>query len=301
MIRRLARRETKIIFVQYFSTIPTSSSSKIESSNPASASASSSSSPDPNINPWTGKERPKLSKSVEKGHFWEIKDLKENKGKVFPSARSDSIPSHESTFSWLDFGPQKSPLPTSFNIKNLLGEEISFSAPVNSSSEVDSTPNPNPNPNPNPFPPAGLSIVCISFKQFGYEMIPKWLSPIEKFLQKVKIGKTPSNSPLLQIRQVAVSPSGIWSLFSPLLSSSLRQAIPEKRHKNSYYIFGDSEHVQHQIGMTNKLTGYVFFIDDASGKILFRGSGEPGEVDLQLLWKSLTVEVSGIGGSGGGK
>ena len=92
-----------------------------------------------------------MKTSVEKGHFWEIKDLKENKGRVFDA--SVDIPENQAIFNWAEVCDGEGGKAT-----NLLGNDILLKD-------------------------NGLTLMCVSFKQFGFEMLPQWIDPIEKFLK----------------------------------------------------------------------------------------------------------------------
>lgn len=208
-----------------------------------------------------------MKASVEKGHFWEIKDLKENKGRVFNA--SCDIPEEESVFNFDLIG-------TNGRVNNLADEEVNLNFSVDGNKY-------------------GLTLVCVSFKQFGFEMLPKWIGPMETVAAEQPQPRGRGNNcedSVLKIRQIAFSPPGIFRIFSPLITGSLKKSIPESRHNSSFMIFQETDALNESVSITNTLTGYVFLVDDSSGKILFRGSGEPNENDLMMLKNCAKEEVS---------
>lgn len=71
-------------------------------------------------------------------------------------------------------------------------------------------------------------------------------------------------------------------MFSSLLVSSMRGAVPPSRHACTYLFFGDNEAFRQQLNIENRMTAYVFLLD-RHGCVKFRGSGKGGEGDIKLM------------------
>ena len=59
----------------------------------------------------------------------------------------------------------------------------------------------------------GRALLAVSFKQFGFDMLPSWIDAVR--------GKT-------DVVQLVVGDGGILKLFRGFLASSLKKTIPEK-------------------------------------------------------------------------
>ena len=70
-----------------------------------------------------------------------------------------------------------------------------------------------------PAPPHAPLLVCLSFKQFGFNMLPSWITPL---------------CPLVDVRQLVIGEGGILKIFTGFLRASLCKAVPEEQHKTTY-------------------------------------------------------------------
>ncbi|GMI17012.1 hypothetical protein TrLO_g12143 [Triparma laevis f. longispina] len=197
------------------------------------------------VNPLTGKPRV-ISKELQKGAFHMLKDINQNKGKVF------------------------------------IGERVGEGGSVMTWPEIEGLINLNDAP-PTTFPPPSPTLIAVSFKQFGFDMLSSWLTPL---------------SPSTPTLQLVIGDGGILKLFRGFLSSSLKKVISEKNWKNTYMFNGDHSLIRDRLKIENTLTGYVFYV--VGGKVVWRGCGVASEGELEDL-KEVIREHGGGGGGGGGE
>ncbi|GMH98131.1 hypothetical protein TrVE_jg1180 [Triparma verrucosa] len=170
------------------------------------------------VNPLTGKTRT-ISKDLQKGSFHMLKDLNTNKGKLFLAHRLDS-------------SSPPMPWPEMPGLTSLL----STSPPT--------------------FPPPSPHLICVSFKQFGFDMLPSWTSSL------------PPTTPTLQL---VIGDGGILKLFQGFLTSSLKKVIPENKWEHTYMYNGEHGRIREMLNIENTLTGFVFYT--VGGKVVWRGCG----------------------------
>ena len=157
------------------------------------------------------------SKELSQGSFHMLHDLNAHRGKVFPA----------------------SALPTPVAVPKL-PDLLSLSD--------------SPGSLPDCLPSRGL--LAVSFKQFGYDMLPSWTAAL---------------NPSVPVTNLVVGDGGVLKLFRGFLASSLRKSVKKEKWKTTYTFNGDHSSLREGLEMTNTLTGYVFYIVD--GKVVWRGCG----------------------------
>eukprot|EP00638_Chattonella_subsalsa_P003909 CAMPEP_0117751468 /NCGR_PEP_ID=MMETSP0947-20121206/10992_1 /TAXON_ID=44440 /ORGANISM="Chattonella subsalsa, Strain CCMP2191" /LENGTH=235 /DNA_ID=CAMNT_0005569853 /DNA_START=232 /DNA_END=939 /DNA_ORIENTATION=- len=191
------------------------------------------------------KEKKRIRKEVEKGHFYEIKELNEHGGKVFPTDKK-------------------------LRPKSILFPSIECLSLANGESRT----------LPQALGP-NTSLVAISYKQFGFQMFDTWIpSYLENF----------NNKAGHQLVYLSVVEGFMLKMFQSLLLKSMKGAIPPEFHDTSFSHFGETEELRESLGITNRLSGYLYLVDK-DGFIRWRGCGRASEQELEHLMRA-TEQIS---------
>lgn len=187
------------------------------------------------------------------GYFWNIKDLKrsdnkpillneslipENQAKVFPHlSRLESLS-----------GDTEVELPDYFLRKNR-SKDVS----------------------------AQCTLVAVSFRDFGYKMLPSWVDPF-----RAKIGKNDR----VEVVRLNISEGWLNKWILPVVLRGLtKRNTPVEEHDSTFLFFGsDLELFRDVLRMHNVLTGYVFLLDGL-GRVRCAGSGPASEEEVERLVK----------------
>lgn len=130
-------------------------------------------------------------------------------------------------------------------------------------------------------PTAQCTLVALSFRQFGYAMIPPWLNPAREIY---------GDNSRVQILQINMSEGGwLFRIMSPLLKWMIYQnTSPQERHY-TYLFFGKNDdddsalsNFQIKLGFHNVMTCFVFLLDGV-GQIRWVASGHPTDEELHSL------------------
>lgn len=115
------------------------------------------------------------------------------------------------------------------------------------------------------------TLVGVSFRQYGYEMLPSWCGPFEERTGFAQV-------------QLSVVDSFLFSLMQGYVLNGLKSTVPEHRFQDTFVSFGaaGSGELREALGIDNRLTGYVFLVDGA-GRVRWRGSGAATPVELDAL------------------
>ncbi|KAL6784337.1 hypothetical protein ACKKBG_A05760 [Auxenochlorella protothecoides x Auxenochlorella symbiontica] len=120
---------------------------------------------------------------------------------------------------------------------------------------------------------ANVTLVAIAFRAGAQDLIEAWSVPFSEAFQ---------SAPNVQLVELALIESVVmraWPFRSLLLRNGT--ASQERYHMPVQYLFhfGDAKPLCHALGLTNRLTGYVFLVDGA-GRVRWRGSGPPTPDEL---------------------
>ena len=189
------------------------------------------------VNKVTGEERKLLIERV-LGFFWMIKDLRLTNDKpVLPN--TSLIPAERAKV-----------LPTLNNIQTLRMEVVSLPAYIKGN---------------------GCTLLAVSFKQFGFDMLPSWMEP---FRHQV-VSKTPS-AKILNLHMTLNGDGFLYRWFlKPMMVRKFQSTTPVEEHDSTLLHFGpDPEQFRDALRMHNTLTGYVCLLD-ALGRVRWMSSGKP--------------------------
>jgi ATPase complex subunit ATP10 len=182
------------------------------------------------------------------GYFWALKDLKLSNEKPMLSNTeliSESV---------------SKPFPYLKGLRSLAGDKVDLPAHLlrkNRSRDA----------------AAQCTLVAVSFRDFGYQLLDTWIQPFEDAF---------SDNDRVEIFRLNLSEGWLnrWVLQS-LIHTLMKRNTPVAEHDRTLVYFGsDLEPFRDQLRMHNILTGYVFLLDGL-GRVRFAGSGpaEAEEVD----------------------
>lgn len=184
------------------------------------------------------------------GYFWMIKDLKRSNEK--PVLSNDKlIPASVAK-----------PFPDLSGLKSLAGDEVDipeYFLRKNRSRDA----------------AAQCTLVAVSFRDFGYQVLDSWTEPFKATL---------SNNDRVEVYRMNLSEGWFnkWVL-QPIIRGIMKRNTPEILHPNTLVSFGsDLEPFRDGLRMHNILTGYVFLLDGL-GRVRFAGSGTAGEEEVEKL------------------
>lgn len=180
------------------------------------------------------------------GYFWAIKELERTDKKPLLS-NDDIIPSYEAqTF------------PKLSGLTNLLDETVDlpdFFTRNNRSKDAN----------------AQCTLVALSCKEFGAQLLPSWVDPFSKQLCHGR------DSAKFEVVRITLNEGRIAKLLSPFIVSGTKSRIPQPEHGTTLLHYGDADEVKDVLRMHNVYTGYVYLLDGI-GRVRWAGSGE-GSVD----------------------
>eukprot|EP00550_Attheya_septentrionalis_P004148 CAMPEP_0198300594 /NCGR_PEP_ID=MMETSP1449-20131203/48797_1 /TAXON_ID=420275 /ORGANISM="Attheya septentrionalis, Strain CCMP2084" /LENGTH=258 /DNA_ID=CAMNT_0044002469 /DNA_START=344 /DNA_END=1120 /DNA_ORIENTATION=+ len=201
----------------------------------------------------TGEDR-KVFADRSLGFFWMIKDLKDSKNKPILSNET-AIPAQDAKL-----------FPSLNDVSTLTGEKVdtpSFFTRNNRTKDAT----------------AQCTLVAVSFKDFGFKLLPSWVVPFEKAF-------IPDSSPATigraEVIHLSITEGRLQSYLSGFITSGVRKNTPEEKHSRTLLYFGDKTEWRDTLRMHNTLTGYVFLLD-GMGRVRWAGSGSATENELNTL------------------
>eukprot|EP00581_Thalassiosira_minuscula_P016316 CAMPEP_0183732518 /NCGR_PEP_ID=MMETSP0737-20130205/38650_1 /TAXON_ID=385413 /ORGANISM="Thalassiosira miniscula, Strain CCMP1093" /LENGTH=347 /DNA_ID=CAMNT_0025965547 /DNA_START=54 /DNA_END=1097 /DNA_ORIENTATION=+ len=120
------------------------------------------------------------------------------------------------------------------------------------------------------------TLVAISLKEFGAQLLPSWTEPFDKAL---RYGK---DADRFEVVRITINEGRIAKLLSPFIVSGTKKNVPEKDHSNTLLYYGDAEEWRDILRMHNIYTGYVFLVDGI-GRVRWAGSGEGSDEEVQSM------------------
>lgn len=199
------------------------------------------------------------------GYFWMLKDLEKTTNKP--------IVSHQSLIP-LDHAQRFPPLT---GVKAINGEQVSipeyFMRHTNKNESAEA-----------------CTLVTISFKDFGFKMLPSWIDPFKEafFSNKTESNETnllppsPSNSRIQMYSLNIIEGGLIYKLLSPIITRQFKANTPEQDHDSTLMYFGEHVDFRDSLRMHNTLTGYVLLLDGL-GRVRWMGSGNATDEEIKSL------------------
>jgi len=98
------------------------------------------------------------------------------------------------------------------------------------------------------------------------------------------------------VLEVSLNESWFSRALKPLTKYNLKNQVPKERQDNFCVSYGDISAQREKLGMINKLTLYVFLVDEG-GKVRWKATGYPDPEEVEFLRQNIKIPVS----SGDGK
>lgn len=184
------------------------------------------------------------------GYFWAVKELASTNKKpilsndaVIPAAEAETFPSLS-------------------DVVNLKGERATipeFFTRNNRSKDAS----------------AKCTLVAISYKDFGAQLLPSWIDPFDRAFRQGANNDTDR----YEVVRIIINEGRMMKLLSPFITSGTRKNVPESDHANTLLYFGDAEEFRDVLRMHNIYSGYVFLVDGI-GRVRWAGSGEGTEDEI---------------------
>jgi len=109
------------------------------------------------------------------------------------------------------------------------------------------------------------TLLCVAFRSGAEEMLASWSEPYGK-------QQDPSTSQLIELSIVESVVMTWWPFKDMILRGKSSEAEGGSMSPRYLFHFGDSKAYVQGLNLSNKLTGYVFLVDNA-GRVRWRGSG----------------------------
>lgn len=187
--------------------------------------------------------------NISLGRFWMLKDLRETENK--PIISNNAIISVQSA----------EMLPLLKGLKSLNGAVVDLPKCLIKTDGTSEN---------------SCTLIALSFKDFGYKMLPRWIVPFEEALKK---------SGRASVVHINVTEGYFLQLLSGLFTASVKKNTPVDRHDSTFLYFGGASSVDNfrdTLRLHNTLCGYVLLVD-GQGRLRWIGSGSPNEEELDLL------------------
>eukprot|EP00617_Octactis_speculum_P008900 CAMPEP_0185776292 /NCGR_PEP_ID=MMETSP1174-20130828/85122_1 /TAXON_ID=35687 /ORGANISM="Dictyocha speculum, Strain CCMP1381" /LENGTH=137 /DNA_ID=CAMNT_0028464179 /DNA_START=313 /DNA_END=726 /DNA_ORIENTATION=+ len=126
-----------------------------------------------------------------------------------------------------------------------------------------------------------VTLVALSFKQFGFEQLSSWVDPFAEHAKKM------DNSENVTSHQVAflsvIDQGFISNLLRGSVLNGLKRSLPDEFHATSLLHLGDTDKICQELELSNRIIGHALLVDQ-KGRIRWRGcaTAEEGEIDSLL-------------------
>lgn len=202
------------------------------------------------------------------GHFWMIKDLRLTNNKPI-MANTSLIPPH-----------QAKAIPSLPDLHTLLLDNKPVSLPNILWHQTD-TPS-DSNSTAKTAKKEGCTLLAVSFKKFGFDMLPSWIVP---FQQQVVDTYQKSGKDIKVINLHVTLNNGLLYkyIIHPMMLNKFRSTTRLEDHKYTLLHFGpDPEGFRDALRMHNTLTGYVALLDSL-GRVRWMSSGMATDDEITTL------------------
>ena len=138
---------------------------------------------------------------------------------------------------------------------------------------------------------AQCTLVAISFKHFGYQMLASWTEPFQEAFQ---------GNGRVEVVTLSITEGWFLSTFlSSFLTQGARRNTPPERLGETLMYYGNEDALadfRDTLRMHNTLTGFVYLLDGL-GRVRFAGSGTASQEESEQLIefaKELTPKLKSI-------
>jgi ATPase complex subunit ATP10 len=113
---------------------------------------------------------------------------------------------------------------------------------------------------------AQCTLVAISCKDFGAQLLPSWVDPFTSQLVNTSDGHK------FQTVRITINEGRIAKILSPLIVGGTKKNVPVEDHERTLLYYGNAEEWRDILRMHNIYTGYVYLVDGI-GRVRWTGSG----------------------------
>lgn len=125
---------------------------------------------------------------------------------------------------------------------------------------------------------AKCTLVAISYKDFGAQLLPSWIDPFDLAFRK----GINNEADRYEVVRVIINEGTMVKLLSPFITSGTKKNVPESDHASTLLYYGDAEEFRDILRMHNIYSGYVFLVDGI-GRVRWAGSGEGTEEEIHTM------------------
>jgi hypothetical protein len=119
------------------------------------------------------------------------------------------------------------------------------------------------------------TLVCFSFKQYGFGLIRSWIDPF--------IGQFEDEA-LVTCREICFVEYGFMGFAKSIFTSNLKKShsIDRKQFESTLVAFGGVMEFAASMLLPNKYTGYAFLVDSEK-RVRWKGSGQATDEEIKIL------------------
>ena len=125
---------------------------------------------------------------------------------------------------------------------------------------------------------AKCTLVAISYKDFGAQLLPSWIDPFDTAFRQ----DTNNDAERYEVVRIIINEGRMIKLLSSFITSGTKKNVPESDHANTLLYYGDAEEFRDILRMHNIYSGYVFLVDGI-GRVRWAGSGEGTEEEVHSM------------------
>lgn len=125
-------------------------------------------------------------------------------------------------------------------------------------------------------PKAQTTLIVVSFRDFGYQLLSSWIEPYENSI----VDKSRN-----EVLQLTISEGYLNKWLKSPLESLMRRNTPEQHWDRTLTYFGNDADIslaRDSLRMHNSMTGYVFILDGV-GRVRYAGSGRATDEEAQEM------------------
>lgn len=124
---------------------------------------------------------------------------------------------------------------------------------------------------------AQVTVVAISFRDYGYQLASTWIGPIKRLF----LGNDRA-----EVIRINVS-EGWWNkwVLRPIIRTAMKRNTAGDEYGRTLLYFGSTNELEpfrDALRMHNSMTGYIFLLDGI-GRVRFAGSGAANEDEIDRL------------------